>query len=199
MKSFDELIQLSNDFKFDFHLEKVNTDGEFNLKLSNHMHPWSLKEIEAKIIYDIILKNDLKYGFEIATAFGISACVIGQAIFKTKGKLVTMDSYVEEYFNYSQGYDINTRMINTNLDSDGYLMAKKLVDSLGLNEEIVLEVGWSPDDTTEIINKNFKDNKLDFAFIDGGHTIEQIDADVKSIIPCLNYDSIIFFHDHPQM
>jgi hypothetical protein len=39
-----------------------------------------------------------------------------------------------------------------------------------------LEIGWSPDDTGTIIDRTFGTTKLDFAFIDGGHTQAQIDA-----------------------
>jgi predicted O-methyltransferase YrrM len=191
-KPYTELVELSKEFDLGFNLEFSVHDS---LKLSNHYHPWSLRETEAKIVYDLILKNNTKKAFEIATAFGISACVIGQALNKTDGKLVTMDAYIEENFNHALGYDINSKMIS-NTNADGYNMAKKLIDALGIFDSVVLEIGWSPDDTANIIERNFGSDKLDFAFIDGGHTHLQIEADVKSIFSYLAEDCILLFHDH---
>ena len=191
-KSYIELVELSKEFNLGFNLEFSVEDS---LKLSNHYHPWSLRETEANVIYDLVLKNDIKRAFEIATAFGISASVIGQALNKTNGKLITMDAYIEENFNNAMGYDINSKMVS-NTDADGYNMAKKLVEVLGITDNVYLEIGWSPDDTGNIIERNFGESKLDFAFIDGGHTHPQIEADVKSIFPYLADDCILLFHDH---
>jgi predicted O-methyltransferase YrrM len=191
-KRFSEVIELSKGFGLGFDLEYSIDDS---LKLSNHYHPWSMREHEARIVYDLIVENGLKSGFEIATAFGISASVMGQALKKTGGKLVTMDAYVEENFNYSGGYDINTKLVQ-NIDADGYKMAKKLIEVLDISNNVSLEIGWSPDDTGGIIERNFGSDKLDFAFIDGGHTQAQIDADVKAVYPYLADDAILLFHDH---
>ena len=189
---YSSLIELSKQFNLGFNLEPSIDDS---LKLSNHYHPWSMREHEAKIVYDLIIQNQLKSGFEIATAFGISASVMGQALKITNGKLVTMDAYVEENFNYSGGYDINTKLVK-NIDADGYKMAKALIEVLGITDNVALEIGWSPDDTGTIIERTFGSTKLDFAFIDGGHTQAQIDADVKAVFPYLADDCILLFHDH---
>lgn len=191
-KPYTELVELSKGFDLGFNLEFSVHDS---LKLSNHYHPWSLRETEANIVYDLVLANNVKTAFEIATAFGISASVIGQALNQTGGKLVTMDAYIEENFNHALGYDINSKMVS-NTEADGYNMAKKLVEVLGIGDNVSLEIGWSPDDTASIIEKNFGESKLDFAFIDGGHTHLQIEADVKSIFPYLADDCILLFHDH---
>lgn len=193
--SYSELIEISKKFNLGFHLEQAVEDS---LKLSNHYHPWSLREPEANIVYDLVYKNNVKYGFEIATAFGISSCVIGQALSKTGGKLVTMDAYVEEQFNNSLGYDINTKLVS-NTNADGYQMAKCLIEELKLSEHVQLEIGWSPDDTPSIIKKAFGESKLDFAFIDGGHSAIQIDNDVKAIFPYLDYHCVLLFHDHDNV
>jgi predicted O-methyltransferase YrrM/ubiquinone/menaquinone biosynthesis C-methylase UbiE len=192
LASYSKLIELSKQFNLGFHLESSIDDS---LKLSNHYHPWSMREHEAKIVYDLIVQNGLKSGFEIATAFGISASVMGQALKITGGKLVTMDAYIEENFNYSGGYDINTKLVK-NVDADGYKMAKALIEVLGITDNVALEIGWSPDDTGSIIDRTFGTTKLDFAFIDGGHTQAQIDADVKAVLPYLADDCILLFHDH---
>lgn len=196
MKPFKELVELSQTFGLGFTLEQIDHDGGFNLKLSNHYHPWSLKEIEGEVVYNTIINNNLKLGFEIATAFGISSSVMGQALLKTGGKLITVDAYVEEHFNQSRQYDINTKLVKTAETADGYQMAHNLVNSLGLVDTVYLEVGWSPTDIPSILNKHLNGSKLEFAFIDGGHSEEQIDADVKVLFDYLDDDCIMFFHDH---
>jgi predicted O-methyltransferase YrrM len=196
MKTFEELVELSKNFNLDFTLEQISNNGDDNLKLSNHFHPWSLKKSEAKIVYDVICNNNLKLGFEIATAFGVSSSVMGQALLKTNGKLITMDAYVEEEFNHALEYNINTKLVKTKETADGYKMASNLLKSLELDETVFLEIGWSPNDVPSILDKHLNGSKLDFAFIDGGHSVEQIHADVLAIKDYLDDDSILFFHDH---
>ena len=118
---YNELVEISKNFNLDFHLEIVENDS---IKLSNSYHPWSIKEEEANIIYDTIINNNLKYGYEIATAFGISASIIGLALNKTNGKLLTLDSYIEEKFGHCNSYNISTKSIYEN--ASGYKMAKEL-------------------------------------------------------------------------
>jgi predicted O-methyltransferase YrrM len=192
LATYTKLIELSKTFDLGFELE-ISVDD--SLKLTNHYHPWSLRESESRIIYNLIIENNVKYAFEIATAFGISASTIGQALSRNGGKLVTMDAYVEEQFNHAHGYDVNTKLVS-NINADGYRMANSLITSLGISDNVSLEIGWSPDDTGTIIEKNFGNNKLDFAFIDGGHTEAQIDADVRVILPYLSDNCILLFHDH---
>lgn len=189
--SHNELIEISNKFQLGFHLEF--SGHQDSLKLSNHFHPFSLMESEANIVYDIIINNNLQYGYEIATAFGISSSAIGQALKETNGLLVTMDAYIEEIYNDCNKYTMDSKMLNP--ESDGRKMAKKLYEFLEIENHVISEVGWSPDDVDGVIQKHFSDKKLDFAFIDGGHSGEQIDADVKSIISYMNDNFVIFFHD----
>lgn len=196
MKSFSDLIDASKNFNLGFNLEISPVEGNDSLKLSNHFHPWSLREQEAKIVYDTIIHNNLKRGFEIATAFGVSSATMAQAFKITGGKLVTMDAYVEENFNHCFSYDINTKFVKKAEEADGYNMAKKLYTFLDVEDFVSLEIGWSPDDIPVIMEKNFGTDKLDFIFIDGGHTHEQIDTDVKSIYPYADENCIIAFHDY---
>ena len=191
LKSHYELCELSKQFELGFDLQFSGI--EKSLKLSNHGHPFSLMENEANIVYDIIINNNLQYGNEIATAFGVSSAAIGQALKLTNGLLVTMDSYIEEIYNDCNKYTMDSKIIN--LNSDGRKMAKKLYEFLEIENHVISEVGWSPDDVDIVISKHFLDKKLDFAFIDGGHFGKQIDADVKSIINYMKDDFIIFFHD----
>lgn len=196
LKTHSELVEISKKMDIGFGLEIL--DGMDFLKMTNHFHPFSLRETEANIVYDIILNNHLKYGYEVATAFGISSCVMGQALRNTNGKLVSIDSYVEESLGTSTSYTHETRVETDGINSDGYNMAKGLIESLGIQNNVHLEIGWSPDDNDRLIKKHFTE-KLDFIFIDGGHSEEQIDLDVKNLLPYLKQKSIIFFHDYSCM
>lgn len=194
MITFSELEIISKNFNLDFSLEKNND----HLKLSNHFHPFSIKEVEGKIMSNIIQKNNLKLGFEIATAFGVSACILGEAFHKTSGKLITVDSYIEENLNLSTSYDADTKYnIPKNLNElHGYLMAKNLISHFNLKETVILEIGWSPEDIPGIMNKNSIKNKdLDFIFIDGGHSKKQIQLDTEILINYSSNNCIIFLHD----
>jgi predicted O-methyltransferase YrrM len=195
MIPYSNLVELSNNFGLDFSLIYSHEDS---LGLSNHHHPWSIREQEAKIIYETILNNNIKFAFEIATAFGISASVIGQALKSTKGRLLTMDAYIEEKFNHAGHYDINTKLVSDE-NADGYRMAKKLIEVLNLNDYINIEIGWSPSDVYSLLIKTFGENKLDFAFIDGGHSQMQIYADLNAVLPFMANDSIILLHDHTEV
>lgn len=196
LKTYKELEQISKGFGLDFYLEykskeEEGLDGFF--KLSNHIHPLSIKEEESQIIFDTIVLNNFKSGFEVATAFGISASSIGQGLKITGGKLVTLDAYIEESVNSAGGYDVSTRKVNQ--DADGYRMATCLFKALDLEEIITPIIGWSPDDVPSAIKILNCPEGIDFAFIDGGHSSDQILEDVKAVYPYLKNDCIFMFHD----
>jgi len=203
MKTFKEMIDLSKNFGLNFELESVGGEFADSIKLTNHFHPWSLRETEAKIVYDVIRKNNLQKGFEVATAFGISSAVAGQAFKETAGQLVTLDAYIEEKLNHCGAYDINTRTVQEAGQADGYKMASALHKELGIDSSVSLAVGWSPDAVPDVIEKTFgKGVKLDYFFIDGGHSFEQIHADTLVLLPYMGEDCVVFYHDfqcaHPQ-
>jgi len=188
-RSHSELIRMAQTLELPFSLE---FSWGSSLKMTNHFHPWSLLEEEAGILFRNICNSNLRFGFEIATAFGISAVALGQAFKETGGKLVTMDAYVEEHFNHAQSYDLHTKL--TKIDSDGYHMASKLIRALELDSHVILEVGWSPTNTPEILTRHFSD-PLDFVMIDGGHTEDQVHADVEILIPFVGERCLLAFHD----
>lgn len=194
MLKYRDLVRISKNLKIGLSLDYVNNDPGFSsLKMSNHAYPWSLKENEAAIVYNLILKNNLKYGFEIATGFGMSAIVMGQALRLTDGKMVSMDAYVEELVGYNK-YDENTQQIKQK--PDGHLIATELANVLGLKNQIDFFIGWSPKDTHTAIHNTHGNKRLDFAFIDGGHSSGQVYLDVISIVSRMCDDSLLMFHDH---
>lgn len=190
--TFNTLIELSKTSNYSFSLEKVNDDS---LKFTNHYHPWSIRETEAEILYNLIVQNNLQRGFEICTGVGISSLITGHAFSKTGGKLITIDAYVEEAFNLSTSYDINTKIVKKPDAADGYLMTNYLISKLEIQNNVVLDIGWSPDDVPSIYKKHYSDHKIDYAFIDGGHSVKQIDEDVRVLLPYLSDNSVIVFHD----
>lgn len=190
--TFNEIIELSKKANLPFSLESV---AENSVKFTNHHHPWSIRETEADIIYNIITSNNLKVGFEICTGVGISGLTAAYAFSNTGGKLVSIDAYVEETFNLCSAYDINTKIVKKAEDSDGYRMTSYLSSKLGISNHLVLDVGWSPDDVPTSYVKHHGNNKLDYAFIDGGHTQKQIDEDVKVLLSFLSENAVIVFHD----
>ena len=164
------------------------------IKLRSKSFPWSIKEEEFDFIKSIIISRNLKYGFEIATGLGISAVAAGLGFKETSGKLVTMDSYIEELHNDYQTYRRSSPIINS--DPIGYKCTNYLIDRYELKNVVFTELGWSPRDTSACLKKHFEFNqKLDFVFIDGGNFPEQVIRDVESLAPFLSNKYIILFHD----
>jgi predicted O-methyltransferase YrrM len=195
MLTHNQLIELSKTFPLNFHLEPAdNLHNADSIKMSNHFNPWSIRQSEANIIYKLLVENKLKSGFEIATGFGISATVIGQALKVTGGKLVTMDAYLEEDLGCGN-YGHDTIIVKTQ-NADGYKMVSNLIRSLELENFVKPTIGWSPQDTINNISLHHTDKQLDFAFIDGGHSKEQIFLDVKEIIDMFTENAIIIMHDY---
>lgn len=194
MINYAELIELSKKINIGFELQIVD---EINLKdslrLSNRVYPWSLREQEANILYKLVLENKLTSGFEIATGFGVSSISIGKAFKETGGKLISMDAYVEELLGYGS-YDHTTHQIKTGTP-DGYLMATSMAKIMNIENNTHFAIGWSPQDTQEIFDKNGIEF-LDFVFIDGGHYPEQVILDLSSVIDKLSSDCVVCFHDY---
>lgn len=185
--NYEELIKISKEgIPYEFSERK-------NLKFIDRKFPWSIKEEEFKTIYRIIKDRNLKNGFEICTGIGISGLAAGLAFNANGGKLITIDSYIEEYTNQTSEYRGSSKFLYK--DSLGWKNINFLIDHFGLRENIIPCVGWSPDDNRLLIEK-YLPNGIDFSFIDGGHFPEQIIKDVNSIIPYLTKNAVIVFHDY---
>jgi hypothetical protein len=74
-------------------------------------------------------------------------------------------------------------------------MTNYLISQLEIKENIILDIGWSPDDVPTVYTRHHGNNKLDYVFIDGGHTIKQVQSDVQVLLPYLNDRCVIVFHD----
>jgi len=111
--------------------------------------------------------------FIIGNSFGWSTLAL--ALLNPEAKLIAIDS----------GYDKNSL--------EGIELTNKLAASGGLNNVTVLK-GASPQDVAPIISENF-DEKIDFAFIDGLHTNEQIVLDFDAVKAQAKDGAVYLFHD----
>lgn len=190
MSDFSRILSLENG---PVQYESVQSwFGANSMKMRNHNFPYSITETEFEFLKDLIIMYDLKSGYEVATAFGVSSIGIGLGFKQTGGKLVTMDAYIEEDSGDCESYQDYSPSVYE--DMDGYKSANFLIKEFSLEENVFLEVGWSPNDTETAIKKHIS-TPLDFIFIDGGHFPNQVVDDISSIVPLLGEKYIIAFHD----
>jgi predicted O-methyltransferase YrrM len=161
-----------------------------NLKLKTKAFPWSIVQREFDYLYNIIVDNNLKRGFEACTGVGISALAAGLAMKQTSGKIVTLDAYIEEYL---ENPDYHGQKI-LNIDSLAFQTVQALIAKYQLENILVPVVGWTPDNVPANIEANFTE-PLDYVFIDGGHTPSQLLQDINVVLPYTNKDTYWLFHD----
>ena len=58
---------------------------------------WNIPEVDGKILYDLIVKNNYQKAVEIGTSTGHSAIWIAWALSKTGGKLITIEIDKDRY------------------------------------------------------------------------------------------------------
>ena len=68
--------------------------------------PISINESEYNFMYQTIVNNNLKVGYELSTGVGISTIAISQAFKFTGGHLISLDSYYEEITHVSNNIPI---------------------------------------------------------------------------------------------
>ena len=111
--------------------------------------------------------------FCIGNAFGWSSIAI--SLLNPNANVVCIDAGIEGKDN-NAGIELTNRMANNE----------------GLNLTVIK--GFSPDDVDHVV-KDCLDDTLDFVFIDGMHTNEQLLKDYNAITKHIHPDSIILFHD----
>lgn len=167
--------------------------GYGHIKMVKHHFPFSIKEKEFNFLRDLIIRYNLKSGFEMGTGTGISAAALGLGFKYTGGKMVTMDAYIEEHLESYGAYEhIPPKLV---YDSDGHKSTKFLIEYFKLEKNVFPEIGWSPNNVAEIIEKNLS-SKIDFVFIDGGHFPHQLIKDILSLEPFMDENFVVAFHDH---
>ncbi len=156
------------------------------------MFPLSVRYDEFEFLKNLIIKYNLKSGFELATAFGVSAVAIGLGFKETGGKLVTMDAYIEET---SDDYNPEYPNTSTNYDSDGFKSVNYLIEHFRLRDIVNPQIGYSPVDVKDIVENHSK-KTFDFLFLDGGHSPAQIIRDLYAIRPFMEKEYVIVLHDY---
>ena len=91
-----------------------------------HPYPYSILQEEFDFLKNIIVENNLKCGYECATAFGISSLAIGLGFKQTGGKCVTMDAYIEEKCEDPGKYKNFEKQVYE--QDDGYKSVKYLIE-----------------------------------------------------------------------
>ena len=162
------------------------------MSMSNHNFPISIRQTEFDYLKKLIVKHNLKNGFELATAFGVSTVALGLGFKQTGGKLITMDAYVEEHLDTHLYDEANYQKYQ---DTDGWKSVNYLIEHFRLKDVVKPDIGWSPDDTGNVIAKNTT-KKLDFVFLDAGHFPEQVKKDLTVIKPFLDEKYLIVLHDY---
>ena len=79
---------------------KESLDEKVKIFLENHRDTWkdlNIPEIDGKILYDLIIKNNYKNALEIGTSTGRSTIWIAWALSKTGGKVITIEINEERY------------------------------------------------------------------------------------------------------
>jgi hypothetical protein len=178
-------------------------DLDWMHKLKTKKFPYSLTDEEGLILYKLVTDAGLTNGYEIATAFGYSSFYLGLGFKKNGGRLVSVDAYVEETeenFIYDEETAKSRADMYTDLRRKGELhklpeglkFAILGAQQLGIDDVVRYEIGFSPVSVPGLLHGQ----KLDFAFIDGGHFGEQPCIDVDAVMPFMNLDKcIMMFHD----
>lgn len=159
-----------------------------SIRIPQPNSPYSIRENEFNFLETFIVEHNLKSGFELGNAFGVSTVAIGSGFKRTGGHLVSMDAYTEEK---NQAYTYQGSKSDIYFDAVGYKSAKFLMKEFDLEGTVDLVQGWSPNDTHQAL----KGRTLDFAFIDAMHDDISVVADLTSVLPFLGSHYAIFLHD----
>ncbi|MFK8111132.1 MAG: class I SAM-dependent methyltransferase [Rubripirellula sp.] len=172
-------------------------------RLPDRKFPYSLTFEEGMMFHYLVAANDLRSGYEIATAFGLSSFFLATAFEKTSGHLLSVDAYIEEELeDFIYDLESTRRHVEKirglqqerrhDLLPRGLQFALEGAATLKIESVVDYRVGCSPEGVPELLG----DRQLDFAFIDGGHFGEQPVLDVQSVLPSLNPTKfLMMFHD----
>lgn len=194
------MINTNNYINWDDLISHVNANSEIKIQKSgNHPQhkglcmvgkpvPVSINNDEFNFLKNFIIKHNLKYGFELATGFGISALAIALGFLKTGGLLWSVDSYEEEMI---QRVIVNN-CEKSHKDSDGQFLANGMSFLFGANEHAEFVIAKFPQECSSLINGNII---YDFVFFDGPKDDASFIEAFDIIRPCLSEKFAIFIHD----
>lgn len=75
----------------------------------------------------------------------------------------------------------------------GIELTNHIANEEGFNT--IVEYGFSPQNTKEIVEKHFGNEKIDFVFIDGLHTNEQLLKDFYGVLDFCHKETLFLYHD----
>lgn len=187
--TYTELIARSQNWPIKYEWAKCPVRS---LKTQFSEHPWSIAECESEFMYRTIIERNCKSGLEIGTGTGVSAIIAGRAFRENHGTLVTLDPFIEEYFGRCDLYSANDRQ--QSLSGVGKYISEVLKDC-DLEGHVKSIIGWSPQDVGDAIEKGLAGNPLDYVFIDARHCSDSTRRDFDAVLPFLDHNCILFFHD----
>jgi predicted O-methyltransferase YrrM len=126
-------------------------------------------------------------GVEIGSWVGLSTCIMGLVVKKFHGQLYTVDWYKPT----PQQHALES-MYKMGIDVKGIFQSN--INKFGLGDTVI-----QYNESSEEASKRFVDNSLDFLFIDGDHTLNGIQTDIRCWFPKVKKDSLIFGHDYIQV
>lgn len=126
--------------------------------------------------------NSGSHFVEVGTWKGMSACYMAVEIINS-GKDIKFDC-VDTWDFVETSKEIAKSQFN-NL----FKIFKSNIEPVKNNIGIVKSLSWDG-------AKNYKDNSLDFVFIDAGHDYESVTKDLKAWYPKIKNDGIIAGHDY---
>lgn len=179
---YDDILHLGFEYR----------DQKRSVRMAGTLCPMSLTEKEFDWMGEMVRKHGCKSGFELATAFGMSASAIALGLKDTGGRLVTMDAYIEERTQYPTAYrHIGRVEKDPNYNPVGLKVARMLWEHFGVSDIVEPNIGWSPDDVEAVV----AGRSFDFAFIDAGHFDEFLARDFRAIEPHLLPGAVLVIHD----
>jgi hypothetical protein len=153
--------------------------------------PFSINNFEFNFMRDIIIKNNLKNGYELATGLGISTLALSLGLKETDGHLISCDSYQEVIENV---VTLNGDKCFNMEDTDTFKVCCHLLKYYDTEKHVTLFNALSPHQTSDILINNGK--KLDIVFLDCPKNDDDFERDIKSICNLINLEKfIIFIHD----
>jgi predicted O-methyltransferase YrrM len=199
-QNFEEIVKQLNDICQD-KLEIINhaEGNHIGIKLVDKGLPISINEAEYNFMQESIEKHNLQFGFELSTGIGISTLALAKGFKRTRGHLISLDSYYEELnssiiSSEEPIFEYNEKDIeNIKLKGKAFNNTKKILNHYGLSDYVDLEVGWSPIDSIKLI-KN-KNKKLDFIFLDCPKSDKEFQRDIVSLRPFISDKYLICIHD----
>ena len=138
--------------------------------------PVSIGQVEAHLLYNLIVLNRVERAFEIGTGFGYSSFWLGAAMQRTNPE----SGWIGSLDDQSEG----------GLGATGIKFARAGVKHLGLDSTVEYLVGVSPADVSRHLSM-----PIDLAFIDGFHRNGQPRADYIGLRDWLSAKALLVWHD----